>query len=73
MRKITLALVFGGFPAVGARYGVPDVGLKGFGEISACVRDIMVQPKVGSQQRLSAKTTMQLRRAGTTWIIESQQ
>ena len=31
----------GGFPAVGARYGVPDVGLKGFGEISACVRDIM--------------------------------
>ena len=31
----------GGFPAVGSRYGVPDVGLKGFGEISACVRDIM--------------------------------
>jgi 2-methylisocitrate lyase-like PEP mutase family enzyme len=31
----------GGFPAVGARYGVPDIGLKGFGEISACVRDIM--------------------------------
>jgi 2,3-dimethylmalate lyase len=32
----------GGFPAVGARYGVPDVGLKGFGEISAAVRDIMM-------------------------------
>src|SRR5471032_982535 len=31
----------GGFPAVGARYGVPDIGLKGFGEIAACVRDIM--------------------------------
>src|ERR1700721_3085605 len=31
----------GGFPPVGARYGVPDVGLKGFGEISAAVRDIM--------------------------------
>jgi 2-methylisocitrate lyase-like PEP mutase family enzyme len=31
----------GGFPAVGARYGVPDIGLKGFGEISACVRDIV--------------------------------
>jgi 2,3-dimethylmalate lyase len=31
----------GGFPAVGARYGLPDIGLKGFGEISACVRDIM--------------------------------
>ena len=31
----------GGFPAVGSRYGVPDIGLKGFGEISAAVRDIM--------------------------------
>jgi len=31
----------GGFPAVGARYGLPDVGLKGFGEISSAVRDIM--------------------------------
>src|SRR6187200_38146 len=31
----------GGFPAVGSRYGVPDIGLKGFGEIAACVRDIM--------------------------------
>ena len=31
----------GGFPAVGARYGVPDIGLKGSGEISAAVRDIM--------------------------------
>jgi 2-methylisocitrate lyase-like PEP mutase family enzyme len=31
----------GGFPALGARYGVPDVGLKGFGEMSAAVRDIM--------------------------------
>ena len=35
------AYFIGGFPAVGARYGVPDVGLKGFGEISAAVRDIM--------------------------------
>jgi 2-methylisocitrate lyase-like PEP mutase family enzyme len=31
----------GGFPVVGARYGVPDVGLMGFGEISSAVRDIM--------------------------------
>src|ERR1700736_1900231 len=31
----------GGFPAVGARYGLPDIGLKGFGDISAAVRDIM--------------------------------
>jgi len=31
----------GGFPLVGARYGVPDIGLKGLGEISSGVRDIM--------------------------------
>jgi 2-methylisocitrate lyase-like PEP mutase family enzyme len=31
----------GGFPVVGARYGVPDIGLKGLGEISAAVRDIV--------------------------------
>jgi len=35
------AYFIGGFPAVGARYGVPDIGLMGFGEISAVVRDIM--------------------------------
>ena len=31
----------GGFPVVGARYGVPDVGLKSLGEIAAAVRDIV--------------------------------
>jgi 2-methylisocitrate lyase-like PEP mutase family enzyme len=31
----------GGFGAVGARYGVPDVGLKALGDISQAVRDIM--------------------------------
>ena len=31
----------GGFPLVGARYGVPDRGLKGLGEISSGIRDIM--------------------------------
>jgi len=31
----------GGFPVAGARYGLPDIGLNGFGEISAAVRDIM--------------------------------
>ncbi|MGH6730092.1 MAG: isocitrate lyase/PEP mutase family protein, partial [Sphingomicrobium sp.] len=42
IQKIGFETYFiGGFPAVGARYGVPDIGLKGFGEISACVRDIM--------------------------------
>jgi 2,3-dimethylmalate lyase len=42
IQKIGFETYFiGGFPAVGARYGVPDVGLKGFGDISAAVRDIM--------------------------------
>jgi 2,3-dimethylmalate lyase len=42
IRKIGFEAYFiGGFPAVGARYGLPDIGLKGFGEISAAVRDIM--------------------------------
>ena len=31
----------GGFGAVGARYGVPDIGLKSLGDISQAVRDIM--------------------------------
>ncbi len=35
------AYMIGGFPLVGARYGVPDIGLKGLGEIAAGVRDIM--------------------------------
>ncbi len=42
VQKIGFETYFiGGFPAVGARYGLPDIGLKGFGEISAAVRDIM--------------------------------
>ena len=42
IQKIGFEVYFiGGFPAVGARYGVPDIGLKSFGEISAAVRDIM--------------------------------
>src|SRR5258708_10211593 len=31
----------GGFPVAGARYGVPDIGLKGFTDIAAAVRDII--------------------------------
>lgn len=31
----------GGFPLIGSRYGMPDVGLKHFGEIAAGVRDII--------------------------------
>lgn len=35
------ALFIGGFPLVGARYGLPDIGIKGLGEIAAGVRDIL--------------------------------
>lgn len=35
------AYFIGGFPLVGVRYGVPDIGLKGLGEISAAVHDIV--------------------------------
>jgi 2-methylisocitrate lyase-like PEP mutase family enzyme len=35
------AYSIGGFPLVGARYGIPDIGLAGFGEMSAGMRDIM--------------------------------
>jgi len=35
------SLFIGGFSVVGARYGVPDIGLKGLGEISPAVRDIL--------------------------------
>jgi 2-methylisocitrate lyase-like PEP mutase family enzyme len=31
----------GGFPVAGARYGVPDIGLKGFSDIATAVRDII--------------------------------
>ncbi len=34
-------MFIGGFPVVGTRYGVPDIGLKGLGEISTAVRDIL--------------------------------
>jgi 2-methylisocitrate lyase-like PEP mutase family enzyme len=35
------AFVIGGFPLIGSRYGLPDLGLAGFGEIHAGVRDIV--------------------------------
>jgi 2-methylisocitrate lyase-like PEP mutase family enzyme len=35
------AYVIGGFPLVGARHALPDLGLVGLGEMSAGVRDIM--------------------------------
>jgi 2-methylisocitrate lyase-like PEP mutase family enzyme len=36
----------GGFPVAGARYGVPDIGLKGFADIAAAVRDIIAASDV---------------------------
>jgi len=35
------AYVVGGFPLVGARYGIPDIGLVGLGEMAAGMRDIL--------------------------------
>jgi len=35
------AYAIGGFPLVGSRYGIPDIGLAGFGEISNGVRDLL--------------------------------
>jgi 2,3-dimethylmalate lyase len=35
------AYSIGGFPLVGARYALPDVGLVGYGEMSAAIRDIV--------------------------------
>jgi len=35
------AYVIGGYPVVGARYGLPDLGLVGLGEMSEAIRDIM--------------------------------
>ena len=37
------AYFVGGFPLVGARFGVPDIGLLGFGEIGAGLRDLWRQ------------------------------
>lgn len=35
------AFCVGGFPLVGARYGLPDIGLVGLGEMAAGMRDIL--------------------------------
>jgi len=35
------AFVVGGFPLVGARYGIPDIGLVGLGEMAEGMRDIL--------------------------------
>ena len=35
------AFCIGGFPLVGSRYGLPDIGLVGLGEMAEGVRDIL--------------------------------
>src|SRR5215475_10800271 len=39
-------MFIGGFPVAGARYGVPDIGLKGFADIAEAVRDIIAAADV---------------------------
>lgn len=40
------AYAIGGFPLVGARYGLPDIGLVGLSEMSEGVRDVMSASKL---------------------------
>ena len=40
------AYSIGGFALVGSRYGIPDIGLAAFGEISSGVRDIMAATRL---------------------------
>jgi 2-methylisocitrate lyase-like PEP mutase family enzyme len=40
------AYSIGGFALVGSRYGIPDIGLAAFGEISAGIRDIMAATRL---------------------------
>jgi 2,3-dimethylmalate lyase len=39
-------MFIGGFPVAGARYGVPDIGLKGFADIAGAVRDVIAASDV---------------------------
>src|SRR5262245_15132816 len=40
------AYSIGGFPLIGARHALPDIGLVGFGEMSAGVRDIVAASRL---------------------------
>jgi 2-methylisocitrate lyase-like PEP mutase family enzyme len=40
------AYSIGGFALVGSRYGIPDIGLAAFGEISSGIRDIMAATRL---------------------------
>ena len=47
IERATFGCMFvGGFPVAGARYGVPDIGLAGFSDIAAAVRDIIAATDV---------------------------
>jgi 2-methylisocitrate lyase-like PEP mutase family enzyme len=40
------AYSIGGFPLIGSRYGLPDIGLAGFGEMAAGMRDIIAASRL---------------------------
>ena len=46
------AYVIGGYALVGSRYALPDLGLAGFGEMSAGMRDIMSATRAAGTGRL---------------------
>src|ERR1051326_1337624 len=54
------AYSIGGFALVGARYGIPDIGLAAFGEISAGIRDIMAATKLPGMVDRSEEHTPEL-------------
>src|SRR5712691_2029099 len=58
----------GGFPVAGARYGVPDIGLKGFGDIAAAVRDIIGAAGALPVPFEEFKSAVQLRPLGASTI-----
>src|SRR6516162_8660676 len=41
-------MFIGGFPVAGARYGVPDIGLKGFGDIKNAVHTVQTYERMGA-------------------------
>jgi len=48
----------------------PHVSIDGSSAHVTCVRNISVNPRVGTPQNRSVKTTFRLRRAAATWIID---
>jgi hypothetical protein len=59
------AYSIGGFALVGSRYGIPDIGLAAFGEISAGIRDIMAA--TGRTSPTPSKATRRWARPLFSW------